>query len=99
MAAAALFLAGSAALAQSITITPEIQTEFRTFVTTQEFEPVDIDAEIAVGVPLPDTVVLQPVPDVIITKAPEFEGYRYTVVGGRVVVVEPTSTNIVAVID
>jgi hypothetical protein len=98
-ATAALLLAGSAAVAQSITLTPEIETEFRTFITTEEIDPVELDAEIAIGTPLPDTVVLQPVPDVIVTKAPELEGHRFTVVGGRVVLVEPTSTNVVAVID
>jgi hypothetical protein len=87
------------ALAQSIVITPEIGTEFKSYVTTQKVAPVELDAEIAVGTSLPDTVVLQPVPDVIVTKSPEFQGYRYAVVGSRVVVVEPSTTKIVAVVD
>jgi hypothetical protein len=96
---AALILGLGGAFAQTIVVTPEIGTEFKTYVTTQKVAPVEVTGDIAVGVALPDTVVLQPVPDVIVTKSPEFKGHRYAVVGSRVVVVEPSTTKIVAVID
>src|SRR5690349_1772588 len=96
---AALIMGLGGAFAQTIVLTPEAQTEFKTYVTTEKVAPVEVTGDIAVGVALPDTVVLQPVPDVIVTKSPDFKGYRYAVVGSRVVVVEPSTTKIVAVVD
>jgi hypothetical protein len=96
---AAFILGLGGAVAQTIVVTPEVQTEFKTYVTTQKVAPVEIDAQIAVGATLPETVVLQPVPDVIVTKSPEFKDYRYAVVGSRVVIVEPSTTKVVAVVE
>ena len=99
LAIAAFGFAASAAFAQAtITVSPEVETEFRTYVTEQKVEPVTVDTDITVGAELPDTVVFQPVPDVIVEKSPEFKGYRYAYVGERIVIVEPSSTKVVAVV-
>jgi hypothetical protein len=97
--AAALFMGVGGAVAQTIVVTPEVQTEFKTYITTEKVAPVVVEGDIAVGTALPDTVVLQPVPDVIVTKSPELKGHRYALVGSRVVVVEPSTTKVVAVVD
>ena len=97
--AAAFALGIGGAVAQTIVVTPEVQTEFKTYITTQKVAPVEITGDIAVGTALPDTVVLEAVPDVIVTKSPEFKGYRYALVGSRVVVVEPSTTKVVAIVE
>jgi hypothetical protein len=97
--AAALAIGIGGAVAQSIVVTPEIGTEFKTYVTTEKVAPVVVEGDIVVGTALPDTVVFQPVPDVIVTKSPELKGHRFAVVGERVVVVEPSTTKVVAVVD
>lgn len=60
----------------------------RTYVTAQQVEPVYLEGEVVTGATLPETVVLQDVPD--------YE-YRYVNVNGQVVLVEPQSRQIVYV--
>lgn len=81
------------ALAQTVIIQPEQETLIREYVTTHTVEPVDVTGiEVTVGATLPETVELHAleVPDV---------QYRYVVVDGRTVLVEPETRKIVHVID
>ena len=61
----------------------------RTYVTEHQVEPVYLDGEVVVGAGLPETVVLQEIP--------EYE-YRYVYVNGQPVLVEPDSRRIVYVV-
>ena len=82
----------SAAMADTVVIAPEQETVIREYVTTHEVAPVEVtDVDIAVGSTLPDTVELLAidVPDV---------SYRYVVVGGQTVLVDPDSRKIVHVL-
>jgi uncharacterized protein YraI len=60
----------------------------RTYVTTNEVEPVYLDGEVVVGAGLPETVTLREIPD--------YE-YRYVYVNGQSVLVEPGSRRVVYV--
>lgn len=60
----------------------------RTYVTTNQVEPVFLDGEVVVGAGLPETVALREIPD--------YE-YRYVYVNGQPVLVEPGSRRIVYV--
>jgi hypothetical protein len=99
LASAVVAFGITAASAQVLTVTPEIGAEFHTYVTTEKIAPVDIDVDFTVGAVLPDAVVLEPIPDVIVTKAPEFKGYRYAYIGDRIVIADAASPKVVAVID
>ena len=82
----------SAAMADSVVIAPEQETVIREYVTTHQVAPVEVtDVDIAVGTTLPETVELHAidVPDV---------SYRYVVVGGQTVLVDPDSRKIVHVL-
>lgn len=82
----------SAAMADTVVIAPEQETVIREYVTTHQVAPVEVtDVDIAVGSTLPDTVELHAidVPDV---------SYRYVVVGGQTVLVDPDSRKIVHVL-
>ena len=61
----------------------------RTYVTTNQVEPVYLDGEVVVGAGLPETVELREIPD--------YE-YRYVYVNGQPVLVEPSSRRIVYVV-
>lgn len=61
----------------------------RTYVTANQVDPVYLEGEVVVGAGLPETVVLQEIPD--------YE-YRYVYVNGQPVLVEPESRRIVHVI-
>jgi Protein of unknown function (DUF1236) len=54
-------------------------------------QPVVVEREVVIGQPLPQTVVLTPVPE-----APE---YAYTYVNERRVIVDPNTYTVVQVID
>lgn len=87
-------LAGSALAQTTVVIAPEQETALiREYVTTQKVAPAEITGvEIAVGATLPETVELHAleVPDVT---------YRYVVVDGKTVLVEPETRKIVHVIE
>ena len=61
----------------------------RTYVTTNQLDPVYLDGEVVVGAALPESVVL--------TEVPDYE-YRYVYVNGQPVLVEPQSRRIVYVV-
>lgn len=61
----------------------------RTYVTSNQVEPVYLDGEVVVGAGLPETVVLRDIPD--------YE-YRYVYVNGQPVLVEPGTRRIVYVV-
>lgn len=49
-----------------------------------------------VGTVVPESVTLAPVPRRIVAQVPETRGYGYAVVGGRVLLIEPTTGTVVA---
>lgn len=61
----------------------------RTYVTSNQIDPVYLDGEVVVGAGLPETVELREIPD--------YE-YRYVYVNGQPVLVEPSSRRIVYVL-
>lgn len=91
--ASIIFLAGSSiALAQTVIIQPEQETVIREYVVREKAPEALIDFDINVGSIVPDEVEVRElsVPDT---------HYEYVVVGGRTVLVEPSSRRIVHVID
>ena len=62
--------------------------EVRTYVTSNQVDPVYLEGEVVVGASLPETVQLREIPD--------YE-YRYVYVNGQPVLVEPSSRQIVYV--
>ncbi|PTE12387.1 DUF1236 domain-containing protein [Mesorhizobium helmanticense] len=87
-----LLLAGiGAAAAQDVIIAPEQETVIKEYVKKQPLASVKIPGvELNIGSPLPDTVELHEVPDV---------KYRYVVVDGRTVLVDPGTRKIVKIIE
>ncbi|MBB3233401.1 DUF1236 domain-containing protein [Phyllobacterium endophyticum] len=84
----------------SINVTTEQQTEIKQVITETKAEPVrDVNFEVNVGVAVPRTIELQPLPPQIVKVVPRYEGYRYFVLAdGRIVIVDPDSYEIVLVI-
>lgn len=106
IAAAVVSLVAGAAAAQTqttttvtkttrTTIAPSEQTVIKEYVTREHRPSVPPPAgfELRAGVPLPQTVELYPFP-------PEarWHNYRYAVIGGETVVVDPASREVVSVI-
>jgi len=57
-----------------------------------------VDFDVHVGVAVPRTVVLAPVPEDIVVIEPEWRGFEYFLVGDEIVVVDPATLEIVAVL-
>lgn len=90
---ALLALSAGLATAQTIVIQPEQQTLIREYVKKQPLASVDLPGlEINIGNKLPDTVELHAV------EVPDMT-YQYVVVGGRTVLVDPGTREIVYVLD
>ena len=98
MTLAGLFFLASAsvAAAQTVVIAPEQETVIREYVTTHQVEPIEVpsDVTVEVGATLPETIELHTL------DAPDLEvQYRYVVVDGQTVLVEPETREIVHIIE
>ncbi len=84
----------------SVNLTTEQRTEIRQVITETKAEPVgDVNFEINVGVAVPRSIELQPLPPRIVRIVPRYEHYEYFVLAdGRIVIVEPDTLEIVLVI-
>jgi hypothetical protein len=81
------------ALADTIVVSPEQETVIREYVTTHSVAPATVTGvEVSVGTVLPETVELHAidVPDVT---------YRYVVVDGQTLLVDPGTRKIVHVVS
>ena len=84
----------------SIDITTEQRTEIRNVIVETKAEPVKLDIDVNVGVIVPRTVELRPLPPRIIEIVPAYRGYEYFVlVDGRIIIVEPGTLKVVYVIS
>lgn len=93
--AAGLLLAGAgAATAQDVMIVPEQETVIREYVVRHPVDPIEVPpgVEIVDGAVLPEAVELYPIDE------PDME-YRYVIVDGRTVLVEPESRRIVRILE
>jgi len=85
---------GAAAGGIAGAIADENAPRFRTYVVQQQHPSFAYSGDVVVGATLPNTVVIYDVPpDYNVTT------YKYAVVNGRVVLVDPTTYRIVQIID
>jgi hypothetical protein len=82
----------------------KLSTEQRTKITTvikqQRVAPVtNVNFSIAVGTRVPRDVSFHPLPAEIVTIYPDWRGYEFILVRDQIVVIDPSSLQIVAVID
>lgn len=82
----------------------KLSTEQRTKITTvirdQHIAPAtNVNFSIAVGTRVPRDVSFHPLPVEVVTIYPEWRGYEFILVGNQVVVIDPRTFEIVAVLD
>jgi hypothetical protein len=85
----------------SVTLTTEQRTKIRETVFKSSNAPrvSNVNFSLNVGTPVPRTVHVVDVPEVIVEVHPEWRGYRYFIVNDELVIVEPDTLRIVAIID
>jgi hypothetical protein len=92
---------GAAASRASVNLTPEKRTQMHeVFVKERSAPRVDrVDFSVSVGTRVPRSVRFAPVPRTIVEIEPSWRGYEYFMVGDQIVIVDPRSMEIVAVVD
>ncbi len=95
--ALALVASGQAfAQATKIELAPEQRTKIKQYVVTEKIAPVTISERVTVGAKLPATVQLRPVPT---DWGPAVTRYNYVYHNNQVVLVEPSSREVVEIIN
>lgn len=78
----------------------EQRTKITTVIRNQHVAPVtDVNFSISVGTRVPRDVAFHPLPAEIVTIYPDWRGYEFILVNGQILVIDPQSFEIVAVID
>jgi hypothetical protein len=81
-------------------LTTEQRTTIRTVIKEQNVKPVtNVNFSISVGTRVPRTVTFHSVPTQLVTIYPDWRGYKYFLVGDQIVVVNPRTLEIVAVLE
>lgn len=85
----------------SVSFTPEQRTKIREVVLRERDAPrmSRVDFSLNVGTVVPRTVRVVAVPEVIVEVHPEWRGFRYFLVNEQLVIVEPDTLRIVAIVD
>jgi len=58
----------------------------------------NLNVEISVGTRLPREVQVRPLPAAVIEIVPQYRGYAYVLVGSQIVIVDPDTLEIIAVL-
>jgi Protein of unknown function (DUF1236) len=81
-------------------LSSEQRTKITTVIRGQHIAPVtNVNFSISVGTRVPRDVAFHPLPTEIVTIYPDWRGYEFILVNGQIVVVDPQTFEIVAVID
>jgi hypothetical protein len=82
----------------SINLSAEQQAQARSML--QGASPSDVDFAVDVGVTVPNTVTLAPLPPDFATLVPDYAGYQYFVLAdGRIVIVQPETMKVVYILS
>jgi hypothetical protein len=78
----------------------EQRTKITTVIRNQHVAPVtNVNFSISVGTRVPRDVAFHPLPAEIVTIYPDWRGYEFILVNGQILVIDPQSFEIVAVLD
>jgi len=81
----------------------KLSTEQRTKITSiireHKVEPVHLNVSVRIGTRIPESVHLYALPADVVTIYPEWRGYDYILVGDEIVVINPRTHEIVAILE
>ena len=83
----------------SVSVTQEQQTKITEVISKQKVQPVtNVNFSVSVGAPVPRSVRAYDLPREIVQINPEFRGKKFVVVHDEIVIIEPRTYKVVAVI-
>jgi len=84
----------------SINISAEQKTVIKNTIVETNVKPVDVDFKVSIGVSVPKTIELHPLPPKVVEIVPAYREYVYFIVAdGTIVIVDPDSYEVVYVIS
>lgn len=92
---------GAAGARANITLTPEKRTRIREAIVNQRSAPrvTNPNFSVSVGARVPRTVRFVGLPQTIVEIEPAWRGFEYFMIGDEIVIVDPRSMQIVAIVD
>lgn len=90
---------GQGAAAGAASLSTEQRTKITTIIRQQKVRPAQLNVSVHVGARVPDTVHFYPLPVEVVDIYPEWRGYDYIVVGDEIIVLNPRTHLIVAVLE
>jgi hypothetical protein len=91
---------GQGAAGTSASLTPEQRSKVTTSIKqTNVKAETNVNFNISVGTVVPRTVVLHELPATVIEVHPQWRGYRFILVGGEIIIIEPATYKIVTIIS
>ena len=90
---------GQGAAAGSAKLSTEQRTKITSVIKQQNVKPVKLNVSVSVGTRIPASVHFYPLPQQVVVIYPEWRGYDYILVGDQIVVVDPRTHEIVAILE
>jgi hypothetical protein len=85
--------------AGSAKLTTEQRTKITTIIKQHKAEPAHLNVSVSVGTRIPTSVHVYPLPVEVIAIYPEWRGYDYILVGDQIVIINPRTHEIVAIVE
>jgi hypothetical protein len=85
--------------AGSAKLSTEQRAKITTVIKQQKVQPTNLNVSVRVGTRVPDSVRFHPLPVQVIEVYPEWRGFNYILVGDQIVVIDPATHEIVAILD
>ncbi|HJZ82600.1 MAG TPA: DUF1236 domain-containing protein [Pyrinomonadaceae bacterium] len=85
--------------AGSAKLTTEQRTKISSVIKEQKVERVNLNVSVSIGTRIPADVRLHSLPQQVIVIYPEWRGYDYILVGDQIVIINPRTHEIVAIIE
>ena len=90
---------GQGAAAPAANLTSEQHTKITGIIRQHKVAPTQLNVSVRVGTRIPDGVRFYPLPREVFVIYPEWRGYEYIMVGNDILVIDPRTHQIVAVLE
>ena len=90
---------GQGAAAGSARLPTEQRSKITTIIKQHKVEPARLNVTVSVGTRVPGSVRFYPLPVEVFVVYPEWRGYDYILVGDQILVIDPRTHQIVAILD
>jgi Protein of unknown function (DUF1236) len=90
---------GQGAAASGAKLSSEQRTKITTIIKKEKVEPTRLNISVHVGARVPASVHYYPLPTAVVEVYPEWRGYNYILVGDQIVIIDPDTCEVVAILE